>query len=172
MAKNKWTGRCEICLSLKKIPKSNPHKRGGKPTFTQVSLNCHHFTPSYTKSFFFLFFPIYSQHISSSQLQFPEVSVGCRGQVSGWRELSATDSISLLWLMAQRSARNWWAWESTYVFFLIRKEQIPGSPAEHMNIKESKTARPAKSQRCGGEPKLPSRTQWNQENLMLFSTSA
>lgn len=53
--------------------------------------------------------------------------------------------------------------------FLMRKEQIPGSPAEHMNIKESKRARPAKSQCCGGEP---SRMQWNQENLMLFSTSA
>lgn len=144
-----------------------------KPTFTQVSLNCHHFTPSYTKSSFFLSFShIYIQHISSSQPQFPEVSVGCRGQVLGWRELSTTDSISLLWLMAQRSARNWWAWENLFYFFLIRKEQIPGSPAEHVNIKESKRARPAKSQDCGGKSKLPSRRQWNQENLMLFSTSA
>lgn len=59
-----------------------------------------------------------------------------------------------------------------YLFFLIRKEQIPGSLTEHVNIKESKKAGLAKSQYCEGKPKQPSRTQWNQENLMMFSTSA
>lgn len=91
---------------------------------------------------FFFFFPIYTQHISSSQLQFPEVSVGCRGQVLGWRELSATDSISLLWLMAQRSARNWWAWESTY-FFSNQEGANPRKSSrayEHQRIQESQAS--------------------------------
>lgn len=86
--------------------------------------------------------PIYIQHISSSQLQFPEVSVGCQKQVSGWRELSTTDSISLLWLMAQRSARNWWAWESTY-FFSNQEGANPRKSSrayEHQRIQESQAS--------------------------------
>lgn len=90
----------------------------------------------------FFLSPIYIQHISSSQLQFPEVGVGCRGQVSGWRELSATDSISLLWLMAQRSAKNWWAWESTY-FFSNQEGANPRKSSracEHQRIQESQAS--------------------------------
>lgn len=90
----------------------------------------------------FLLSPIYMEHISSSQLQFPEVGVGCRRQVWGWRELSATDSISLLWLMAHTSARNWWAWESTY-FFSNQEGANPRKSSrayEHQRIQESQAS--------------------------------